>query len=120
NGLLRDLVTRCTRAGEVQNYVYISVLGYGATVGPALAGPLSSRELVPIADLAASPARMGNLSENVGGDAGGLKGIQAFPVWLEPAADGGTPMSKALRSASRIIEHWISEHPNGFPPTVLH
>ena len=29
-------------------------------------------------------------------------------------------MCEALRQAKRLIEQWVSEHRNGFPPTVLH
>src|SRR5207253_1318985 len=56
NRTLHDLVIRCTRTEEVRNYCHISVIGYGAAVQPVLAGTLSGRELVPIAELADNPA----------------------------------------------------------------
>ena len=43
-----------------------------------------------------------------------------FPIWLDPRAENGTPMCAALRQAKKIVEHWLSEHPNGYPPVVLH
>src|SRR5438034_2415255 len=39
-----------------------------------------------------------------------------FPVWFDPCSKGGTPMCAALKEATRIVETWCQEHPNGFPP----
>src|SRR5262252_5020009 len=52
NRVLHDLVIRSTKTEEVRNYYHISVIGYGNTVEPALAGPLAGRDLVSIAEVA--------------------------------------------------------------------
>ena len=121
NRTLHDLVIRCTRTEEVRNYCHISVIGYGGSVGPVLAGPLTGRDLVPIAELADNPARIETRTKKVSDGAGGLVDTQVrFPVWLEPTIGGGTPMCQALGLVQQIAERWVSEHPGGFPPTVLH
>jgi len=55
NRTLHDLVIRCTRTEAIHNYYHISVVGYGATVGPAFSGSLAGRSHVPVSDVAGSP-----------------------------------------------------------------
>jgi hypothetical protein len=121
NRTLHDLVIRCTKTEEIRNYYYISVIGYGGSVQPVLAGGLAGRELVPIAELADAPARIDTRNKKVSDGAGGLVDQQVrFPVWIESVSGGGTPMCEAMSLAQRVIEKWVSEHGNGFPPTMLH
>jgi len=42
NRTLHDIVIRCTRAEEVRSYYHISIVGYGASVGPAFSGSLTA------------------------------------------------------------------------------
>jgi hypothetical protein len=121
NRTLHDLVIRATRTEEIRNYYYISVIGYGGSIQPSLSGALSGRELVPVAELADNPARIDNRAKKVADGAGGLVEQQVkFPIWVEATSGGGTPMCEALSLAQGILEKWVIEHPNGFPPTILH
>jgi hypothetical protein len=121
NRTLHDLVIRATRTEEIRNYYHISVIGYGGSVQPSLSGALGGRELVPIAELADNPARIDNRAKKVSDGAGGLVEQQVkFPIWIEPTTGGGTPMCEALSMAGGIVDKWVTEHPNGFPPTILH
>ena len=121
NRTLHDLVIRCTKTEEVRNYYNLSVLGYGSGVQPALAGALAGRELVPISELADNPARVDTRNKKVSDGAGGLVEQQVrFPIWIDASSGGGTPMCEALALATKVVEEWVSVHPNSFPPTVLH
>lgn len=121
NRTLHDLVIRCTKTEEIRNYYHVAVIGYGGAVHPAFLGELAGRELVPIAELADKPARIETRNKKVPDGAGGLVEQQVrFPVWLESAASGGTPMCEAMGLAQRLVEQWVNEHRNGFPPTILH
>jgi hypothetical protein len=121
NRTLYDLVIRCTKTEEIRNYYYVAVFGYGGTVQPALAGALSGRELVPISELADNPARVDVRNKKEGDGAGGIVERQVrFPIWIDSSSGGGTPMCEALSLATKVVEQWVSEHPNSFPPTVLH
>jgi hypothetical protein len=121
NRTLHDLVIRATRTEEIRNYYHISVVGYGGAVQPSLSGALGGRELVPIAELADNPARIENRAKRVPDGAGGLVEQQVkFPIWIDPTTGGGTPMCEALSLAHGVLEKWVTEHPNGFPPTILH
>jgi hypothetical protein len=121
NRTLHDLVIRCTRTEEIRNYYYISIVGYGSAVGPAFSGGLGGRTHVPVSEVAEFPARLDTRIKKVPDGAGGLveQSIR-FPVWMDPVANGGTPMCEALRFVSTILDQWNSEHNNGFPPTILH
>jgi hypothetical protein len=121
NRTLHDLVIRCTRTEEIRNYYYVSVIGYGDNVGPALSGSLAGKNLVPISVVAEMPARLENRTKKVPDGAGGLVETQVrFPVWLDPVSNGGTPMCQAFSVVRDLLNQWLSEHKNGFPPTVLH
>ncbi len=121
NRTLHDLVIRCTRTEQIRNYYYVSVIGYGANVGPAFSGSLSGKSLVPISEVAEMPARLDNRTKKVPDGAGGLVETQVrFPVWMDPLAGGGTPMCQAFSFARDLLDRWLGEHKNGFPPTVLH
>jgi hypothetical protein len=121
NHTLHDLVIRCTKTEEVRNYYHISVIGYGRTVGSAFGGPLASRNVVPIAQVADYPLQIKSSYKRVADGAGGWVEVPVrFPVWVLPTADGKTPMCEALTLVKNSLEAWLVEHPRGFPPTVLH
>ena len=121
NHTLHDLVIRCTKTEEVRNYYHVSVVGYGRTVGPAFAGPLAARSVVPVAEVADNPLRIETGYKRVSDGAGGYVEMPVrYPVWIYPHSDGGTPMCRALEATRGIVSQWLAEHPRGFPPTVLH
>jgi hypothetical protein len=110
---LQELSIKCAKSDGVRDYYQVGVIGYGETVGPTFVGPIAGRELVPISEIAENPAR---LEKRTREDGNHVK----VPVWLEPVADGATPMCRASSEAHRILEEWVSDHPDGFPPIVIH
>jgi hypothetical protein len=121
NRLLFELTLRCAKEEGVRNYFHIAVLGYGGAVNSAFSGPLSGRDLVPISEIAESPARLEERTKKVPDGAGGLVEQQVkFPIWLDAQSGGGTPMVQALTRAEALVSSWVNEHPAGFPPVVLH
>ncbi|HQE16479.1 MAG TPA: VWA domain-containing protein [Mycobacterium sp.] len=122
NRLLFELTLRCAKEEGVRDYFNIAVLGYGGSaVGSAFSGPLSGRDVVPISEIAESPARLEERTKRVPDGAGGLVEQKVkFPIWLDPKSGGGTPMVQALTRADAIVSNWVEQHPAGFPPVVLH
>jgi hypothetical protein len=121
NRTLHGLVIRCTTAEEIRNYYHVSIIGYGGAVQSAFAGALAGKTLVPIGEIADNPARLENRAKKVPDGAGGLVEQQVrFPIWIDAGTSGGTPMCAALSQAKTVLEQWLVEHRNGFPPTVLH
>jgi hypothetical protein len=121
NRTLHDLVLRCTKTEEIRNYFHVAMIGYGGSVGSAFAGSLAGRGIVPISEVGEHPARIDNRSKKVPDGAGGLTDqLIRFPIWAEPVASGGTPMCAALAEARAMLSQWDTDHPNSFPPVVLH
>jgi hypothetical protein len=120
NRLLQELTIKCAKEEGVRDYFYVSVIGYGANVGPALGGSLARRDLVPLSEIAISPAQMETRSKKVPDGAGGVVDQEIkFPIWVNPVANGGTPMSNALTRAQSVVTSWLNDHPACFPPVVL-
>ena len=120
NKLLQNLCIKCAKEEGVRDYFHVGVIGYGTQVGPAFAGSLSGRDLVPISEVGGSPARIETRTKKVSDGAGGLVDQEVkFPIWFDAVAYGGTPMCAALQEAHRIVQGWLSSHPNCFPPVVI-
>ena len=122
NKLLSNLVIKCAKSEGVRDYYHVGVLGYGSNeVSPAFTGAISGKDLVPISEIAENPARIEERTKKADDGAGGLiDQVVKFPVWFDPKAQGGTPMKQAFMKAYGIISGWLSQHPDCFPPTVIH
>ncbi len=127
NRTIKNLIARCIRAKgdadyEVRDYFHVGVLGYGAN-GPrnALNGALSESVMNPISLLEKAPLRIEEKMRRVDDGAGGvLQQPIKFEVWVEPSANGGTPMCAALLAAAEELAAWCQQHENSYPPTLLH
>lgn len=121
NRLLQNLVIRCAKEEGVRDYFSVCVIGYGSKVGPAFSGPLAGREVVPISDVGNMPARVEQKVKKSDDGAGGiLEQSIRLPIWFDPVADGGTPMCSALGQAQSVVQRWLAQHPDCFPPVVIH
>lgn len=120
NRLLHNLIIKCARGEGVRNFYDVCVIGYGATVGPAFSGPLAGRDIVPISEVANSPARVEERIREIDDGAGGkIQQKTKFPVWFEPTAKGTTPMGGALDLAHHLLSSWVSAHQFSYPPIVI-
>ncbi len=121
NRWLQELSIKCAKVDGVRDYYHVGVLGYGKGVGPGFVGSIGGREMVPISEIADNPARLEERTKKVPDGTGGLVDQTVrVPVWFDPIADGGTPMCQAATEARRILEGWIDDQPDGFPPIVIH
>src|SRR5207253_3923288 len=74
-----------------------------------------------ISEIANNPLRIEERRKKISDEAGGLVDVSVkFPIWLDPVAEGGTPMKEAFQHANNIIGSWLLQHPNCFPPIVIH
>ncbi|HEV2670305.1 MAG TPA: vWA domain-containing protein [Gemmatimonadales bacterium] len=121
NKLIHNLSIRCAKSDSIYDYFHVGVLGYSDdSCKPALGGELSGRALVPISELASKPLRIEERTKQSDDGAGGVMDQTVkFPVWFDAYAKGGTPMCAALKDATKIVEQWCQEHPQGFPPIVI-
>jgi hypothetical protein len=120
NRLLQNLVIKCARNEGVRDYFHVGVVGYGASVGPAFAGALAGKELVPISEIANTPARVEQRTRKSSDGAGGIIDEPfKLPIWFDPIANNGTPMCQATQRARDILSGWLASHPDCFPPVVI-
>ncbi len=120
NRLLQELALKCAKEEGVRDYFYVAVIGYGAHVGPCLGGALTGRELIPLSEVANNPARIEERMRKESDGAGGIVELPVkFPIWVDPVANGGTPMGAALRKARDIVQDFLALFPECFPPVVL-
>ena len=117
NRLLSELSIKCAKEDGVRDYFHVGVLGYGASVGPILDGDLAGRDLVPLSEVAARPARMEERSRPYGRHA--AQRTVRFPTWFSPVAYGDTPMCAALQRAGAVVGSWLTAHPGCFPPVIV-
>src|SRR5205085_392090 len=76
--------------------------------------------IVPISRLADEPLRIDDRLQKIADGAGGLvEHSVKFPIWVDPHAEGGTPMTDALRQAHATLSSWTEKHPRSFPPVVF-
>ncbi len=121
NHWLQELSIKCAKVEGIRDYYHVGVIGYGKNVGPGFAGDIAGREMVPISEIAEHPAMLEERVKKVPDGAGGLvEQTVRVPVWFDPIADGGTPMCRAASEAERILQNWINDNPDGYPPTVIH
>ena len=121
NRTLHDLVIRSTRTEEVRDYYYVSVIGYGRSVAPVFTGVLAGKTHVPISQIAENPSRIEVRAKRVSDGDGRLVEQQVrFPVWIDAVFGGWTHMCAGFRLVRALIDEWLSERGDGFPPTILH
>ena len=127
NNMFQGLVLKCAKGDTdnpmgVRNYFYVGVIGYG---GNGVTLPLQKqhqgKDLVSVSDIANFPARIEERVKKIPDGAGGLvETTVKFPIWFDATASGGTPMKEAFTKANQIIDTWLQQNPDSFPPVVIH
>jgi hypothetical protein len=127
NTWLDNATIRAAGSAGVKDWMDIGVIGYrtddqaNPIVGPALQGALADRDLVSITEIDENHARIADEMQVYADEATGelMQQPVQVRVWVEPLAQGGTPICTALHRAYTILEQWIAEHPKSFPPVVI-
>lgn len=126
NRVLYNLIKVCTRSRgddvEVRHYFDVTVLGYGSPlVRNALSGALADKLVVPLPELADAALGQAKVRVPQKGRDGSVSEVEeVIPIWVEPVKLGGTPMKEALEQARELAAAWVDQHPQSFPPIVLH
>ncbi|HEY7262848.1 MAG TPA: vWA domain-containing protein [Trebonia sp.] len=121
NRLLTELAIRCAKEEGVRDYFHVAVIGYGGrTAQSAFGGVLEGQGLVPISRVADNPLRVEQRTRLSPDGAGGVVELKTdFPIWVQPAANGATPMCHALAAAKDLVANWTARYSRSFPPIVL-
>jgi len=121
NRVLRNICLKCVSANKsLKDRFYVGLVRYGQESGPALSGALASKSLVSVSELNANPLRMVESVEQVKAPTGKMVERRLkWPVWIDPIANGKTPMCAALQNATAIVKQFIAEFPECYPPIVM-
>lgn len=119
NRCLANIIMRCTKDEGIRDYFYIGIWGYGNGVTMGLPGVDLDNPLIPVSKLY-TMSRIENRVRQVPDGQGGMRNQTVrFPVWIDPQADGETPMCQALTMVKDGVGRWIEKHPDSYPPTII-
>ena len=128
NGWLHNMAIRASGDTGIRDWMDVGVIGYrtdqsaNPIIEPSLQGPLAGRPLVTITDVGNYPARIETTVQQIFDDESGetIEVPSDSPVWIDPVAEGSTPMCHVLHYAYGVLQQWIAEHQDSFPPIVIH
>jgi uncharacterized protein YegL len=112
NRCIYDIMNACRAGDRVMDRCHIGVVGYGQTTDILVAGRPS--------ELGQQIKRIQTFTKKVTDGAGALVDVeQRMPIWIEPQAKNGSPMDKAFDFVAELIQAWVAENPDNFPPVVI-
>jgi hypothetical protein len=128
NGWLHNMAIRASGDEGIRDWMDVGVIGYRTDqeaqpiIQSALVGALAGHTLVSIVGIGNQPARIDTTIEQFRDDETGevVEVPSDSPVWVDPVAEGSTPMCHVLHFAYGILEPWIQQHRDSFPPIVIH
>ncbi len=119
NALVSELVDRSRRTDGVRNYYDVAVVGYGNDSVDMLLGQSG---WVSVDELALREPRMKSISvETLLPDGTAAMVEHSRVAWVEPHAEGTTPMYEAMLRVRDLLAEWCgkSENRESFPPIVI-
>lgn len=120
NRLLDSLGQRCVKGNEIYDYFDVGVIGYNSEVSSALNGIAGEKAIAPIGKIYENPAELEKRAQKLPDGMGGLVEVyNDFPIWFKPISSGGTAMCSVFALAKILLEEWIEQHPNSYPPTII-
>jgi hypothetical protein len=134
NAWMQNMTIRATAGQGIKDWMDIGVLGYRTDqqANPIIETAFSlgelrdllvqqDRTLASVAEIGLRPARMEPRTQLVPDQETGetIQMTTQVPVWVDPRAEGGTPMCHTLHHAYGVLEKWIAEHPRSFPPLLI-
>lgn len=119
NALITELMDRCRRSDGIRNYYDIAVIGY---CGDRVDSLLSHDGFISIKELSGKIPEATNIAfESLLDDGSHILTHHRQHRWIEPLAEGNTPMYEAMLKARSLVEEWCerSENQESFPPIVI-
>ena len=123
NETILMLAEQCRDQLGYKPRVDISIIGYGLGIdGKAVKNILpSSDDFVSVAELVHNPLRTEERPVKHPITKNPIPGeTEAYKIWVEANAQGWTPICKAIKTIDPMIEKWVMQHPESFPPIVVH
>jgi len=122
NQMLNELIGRCTKSEGVRNYFDICVIGYGGKsaieANILWEDGLEDKDWVSISELKENAKYKKKTVTKL------IRGKEKtseidVPYWFEAVANYKTPMGDAFRKSYALLNDWIEEHQESYPPVVI-
>jgi len=124
NSAIREVGARSVKGNEISPRCDLAIVGYGGGgVESQWSGALAGKDIVSIKEVVPNPLGEDDKVTQMPDGRGGMVDVEKkVKYWLNPKADGGTPMGLALAEARQQIEQWLRDplHQRSFPPVVIH
>lgn len=119
NTLVTELIDRCRRTDGVRNYYDIAIVGYGGDGVELLPEGEGFRSIEEFSRRAPLMSRIA--FEEILPDGSVAMVEHSREQWVEPKAEGTTPMYEAMLRVRDLISEWCSREENrvSFPPIVI-
>ncbi len=116
NRTINSLILANMDGETVKDRVFISIIGYGGSSALAV-DDIRSEYLSTFAD---KPLKLEKIKKKVSDGGGGLVEIEEeLPIFIEPLANGLTPMADALLFTKELIEGWLQKKPDNPAPIII-
>lgn len=126
NKFLDEILTTCQKTEGVKNYFEIVIVGYGqlneedeSIVTICWEGDLSNKTWVSVDELKRGALRTDIITMPNPSRFGKKEIEEPVNIWLEAKAEGLTPMKESINLCCDLLEDWVRNHPNSFPPIVF-
>lgn len=126
NKFLDEILTTCQKTEGVKNYFEIVIVGYGqlnaedeSIVTICWEGDLSNKTWVSVDELKRGALRTDIITMPNPSRFGKKEIEEPVNIWLEAKAEGLTPMKESILLCCDLLEDWVRNHPNSFPPIVF-
>jgi hypothetical protein len=126
NKFLDEILTTCQKTEGVKNYFEIVIVGYGqlneedeSIVTICWEGDLSNKTWVSVEELKRGALRTDIITMPNPSRFGKKEIEEPVNIWLEAKAEGLTPMKESIHLCCDLLEDWVRNHPNSFPPIVF-
>jgi len=126
NRFLDEILNTCQKTDGVKNYFEIVIIGYGqlneddeSIVTICWEDKLKNNIWVTVDELKHGALRTDVITKPNPNNVGPREIKEPLKIWIEPKAEGLTPMKEAISKCFDILEDWIRNHPNSFPPMVF-
>lgn len=128
NSWLHNMAIRASGDEGIRDWMDVGLIGYRTDqqaqpiITPILQGPLADRPLISITEIANHPVRIESVTQLIEDEETGemMEIPYDTPVWVDPFAEGSTPMCHVFHYAYGILENWIQNNRDSFPPIVIH
>jgi len=121
NSTIEEIINRCQKSEGVMDYFNVAVIGYGRNdcTNLLLKNNFSGNFWCKPSDLKNNYLEAKTIKQEVV-----IRGriyIEEHHqrIWIKPIANGKTLMKKALILSKELLEEWVKDHEDSFPPIIF-